>query len=409
MAFPTSQTLPAVSDVQNPHTCGETLEFLCRLADNGYEVQFNGNCDKDITMQNSAVKQRRGCLFVAGRVILALLAVLAVLIIAGMAYESTARARDLASVTPPGRLIDVGGHSLHLVCTGEAHPGQPTILLEAGAGGWSIHWYNFQQQVAEFARVCAYDRAGFGWSEPGPFPRDGAQIVAELHALLAAAGEEEPFMLVGASRGGQYARLYAATYPAEVVALVLVDGEPEDFRARSTLAQQAASQNRVVFPVLAAVSRVGIFRLMGGDPASAPEVPCIPFLVKRLPADQHAAYVAVEGQPACFAALLGEERASDAREEQVRAQRDLGDLPLFVLTHGIAGSAVGGGSPEAVAEAEMVWQELQAEQAGLSTQSLLIQATGSGHNIADDEPELVLDTIRGLLYGLLSSQLYGQE
>lgn len=348
-------------------------------------------------MSQSTSTCRRGCLVLAGRIVVGLVVVLALAAVAGTIYESTARARELAAVAPPGKLLDVGGHRLHIVCAGDAQPGQPTVLLEAGAGGWSIHWHGFQQQVAEFARVCAYDRAGFGWSEPGPAPRDGATVVAELHALLAAAGEAGPWVLVGASRGGQYARLYAATYPAEVAGLVLVDGEPEDFRARAMVAQQAAAQNRVVFPVLAALSRMGVFRLLGGDPAAAPEVPCIPFLVKRLPADQHAAYVAVEGQPACFAALLGEERASEAREEQVRARRDLGDLPLVVLARGRAGDVPG--APQAVAEAEAVWQELQAAQAGLSTQGRLVHATHSGHNIADDAPELVLEAIRSVFHG----------
>lgn len=341
--------------------------------------------------------RRRGCLLQAGRILLGLLVLIVILVAAGLLYESSARARDLAAVSPPGVLLDVGGHRLHLVCAGDTQPGRPTVILEAGAGGWSIHWHNFQQQVAEFARVCAYDRAGFGWSEPGPTPRDGAQIVAELHSLLAASGEAAPYVLVGASRGGQYARLYAATHPAEVVGLVLVDGEPEDLRARAALVQQAAGQNLTVFPIMAALSRVGVFRVMGGDPAAAPEVPCIPFLVKRLPPEQHAAYVAVEGQPACFAALLGEERATTAREAQVRGRRDLGDLPLVVLTHGIAGNVAGGASPDAAAEAEAIWQELQAETATLSTQGQLIHAAESGHNIADDQPDLVLDAIRSIL------------
>src|SRR5947207_6435185 len=125
---------------------------------------------------------------------------------------------DQPPYPPPGKLVDVGGWKLHLNCTGESRALQPTVILEAGAGDFSVEWSLVQPAVAKFARVCSYDRAGDGWSELGPHPRTMHQLVYELHTLLERAGVKPPFALVGHSYGGWIVRLYAATYPSEVVA-----------------------------------------------------------------------------------------------------------------------------------------------------------------------------------------------
>lgn len=108
---------------------------------------------------------------------------------------------------PPGRLVDVGGWRLHLNCTGKASTSQPTVVLEAGIGDFSVEWGLVQPGVANFARVCAYDRAGDGWSDLGPHPRTLRQIVYELHTLLDKAGERPPYVLVGHSYGAWLVRL----------------------------------------------------------------------------------------------------------------------------------------------------------------------------------------------------------
>jgi pimeloyl-ACP methyl ester carboxylesterase len=124
---------------------------------------------------------------------------------------------------PPGKLVDIGGWRLHLNCTGEARAAQPTVILEAGKGDFSAEWSLVQPGVAKFARVCSYDRAGDGWSELGPHPRTFHQIVYELHTLLDKAGMKPPLVLVGHSYGGWLVRLYASTYPSDVVGMVLVE------------------------------------------------------------------------------------------------------------------------------------------------------------------------------------------
>ena len=117
--------------------------------------------------------------------LLALAAVLGGLAAAGATYQALAGARDRRAFPAPGQLLDVGGHRLHLQCAGQ---GRPTVVLETGLGAWSSHWALVQPVVAGATRVCAYDRAGLGWSEPGPAPRGAGRIAGELRALLRQAG-----------------------------------------------------------------------------------------------------------------------------------------------------------------------------------------------------------------------------
>ena len=128
---------------------------------------------------------------------------------------------------PPGRLVNIGGRSLHIRCVGPA-TGGPTVILEAGAGDHSNRWTAVQDLLAPRVRSCAYDRAGLGWSEPGPTPRTLQQEVFELHALLEKAKVPGPFVLVGHSLGGLVARLYADRYSAAVMGVVLIDALHED-------------------------------------------------------------------------------------------------------------------------------------------------------------------------------------
>jgi pimeloyl-ACP methyl ester carboxylesterase len=126
-----------------------------------------------------------------------------------------------AAPQPPGRLVDVGGgFMMHIYCTGE---GSPTVVLDAGSNGGTMSWAKVQEQVSEHTGVCSYDRAGMSWSEPGPKPRTFMRIADELHALLQAAGEEGPYVLVGHSVGAHTVRFYVQQYPADVAGIVLVD------------------------------------------------------------------------------------------------------------------------------------------------------------------------------------------
>lgn len=157
----------------------------------------------------------------------ALVAVSVVLTGAGWTYETLARRGDGQRHPAPGRLIDVGGHRLHLNCTGAAGGG-PTVVFESGLDESSTTWATVQQGLTDTSatgrvRACGYDRAGYAWSEPGPGRRDAGRLAEELRTLLGAAGERGPFVLVGHSFGGQVVRLFADRWPAETAGLVLVD------------------------------------------------------------------------------------------------------------------------------------------------------------------------------------------
>ncbi len=148
--------------------------------------------------------------------------VLAVLALAavGGGYETVREAADARAHPAPGQLVDVGGHRLHLSCTGS---GSPTVVLEPGAGMTSSDLGSITPAVAGETRVCVYDRAGRGWSEPADTPQDGAQIATDLHTLLHRGQVPGPYVLAGHSFGGLYALSFAARYPEEVAGMVLVD------------------------------------------------------------------------------------------------------------------------------------------------------------------------------------------
>jgi len=133
------------------------------------------------------------------------------------------RAQELPP--PPGKLVDVGAHRLHVNCTGV---GSPTVILESGASSFAIDWALVQPAVARSNRVCSYDRAGYGWSEPAAYDMRGEDAVRSLHRALDVLGERPPYVLVGHSMGGRYVRLFALVYPSDVKAMVLVDAEHED-------------------------------------------------------------------------------------------------------------------------------------------------------------------------------------
>ena len=137
----------------------------------------------------------------------------------GGGYETVSGALD-EDFPMPGQLIDVGGHSLHLSCSGS---GSPTVILEPGAGGMSSVSAWITPAVARDTRVCVYDRAGRGWSEPADSPQDGAQIATDLHTLLERGHVPGPYVLAGHSFGGLYVLTFAARYPDEVAGMVLVD------------------------------------------------------------------------------------------------------------------------------------------------------------------------------------------
>jgi len=142
-------------------------------------------------------------------------------------FATYAQGAESDAPPPLGKLYEVGGHKMHLYEIGSGGSG-PAVLLEAGAGAFSIDWYLVQQEVAKFASVCSYDRAGHAWSELGPRPRTKKQAMHDLHRLLATAGIPGPYVMVGHSLGGSLVRVFATEYPNEVAGMVLVDAGIEN-------------------------------------------------------------------------------------------------------------------------------------------------------------------------------------
>src|SRR5215212_2882858 len=214
-----------------------------------------------------------------GMVLLGLIVVLLALSVLGAIYQAIATELAERAYPPPGEMVDVGGYSLHINCVGH---GSPTVVLDAGSGEMSAQRVRVQREVSGTTRVCAYDRAGMGWSEMGPEPRDAKQITSELHALLEGANIEDPYVLVGHSFGGMYMQTYAARYPEEVAGVALVDSsvESDQFSQRPEArdSYEPQKQSFAVVPLLVRLgvslpARLGIVRLLSKlDPAS-PELP----------------------------------------------------------------------------------------------------------------------------------------
>lgn len=270
-------------------------------------------------------------------------------------------------VPAPGLLVDLGGYRLHINCEGY---GSHTVILDAGLGDWSTHWTAVQNLLKDDVRVCSYDRAGYGWSDPGPRPRDSQRIVTELHALLEKAEINPPYLLVGHSFGGLNMRLFASTYAQEVSGLVLVEASHPD-----SLPYRRSEDGTT--PDLSPANQLMVTHYVEPEELTFPP----------------------EAQPAMHDSLLqtksmvtsrGEYRALGNSVQELRKAPPIGNLPLTVLSRGKRQwpkSADGDAR-------EKAWHDQQTELARLSSRSRYVTASKSGHYIQLDEPELVADAVR---------------
>src|SRR5215207_7116946 len=212
----------------------------------------------------------RGRLWVrTGRVLVVVGGLLIVVLLAGLVYQFVATRLAYRKYPAPGEMVTVSGHDMQLYCTGRAGGG-PTVVMDAGLGGGLLDWQTVQPKVATFARVCSYDRSGIGWSESGPNPRTSQRIVKELHSLLADAGEEGPYVLVGHSFGGANLQLYASEYPEEVAGMVLADSAL-DTRVLDKDLQKAVAGIQPSPLTIKAAAPLGIPRLLASGEDSLPK------------------------------------------------------------------------------------------------------------------------------------------
>lgn len=288
-------------------------------------------------------------------------------------------AQDNASPTypPPGRLIDIGGRQLHLDCSGQ---GAPTVVLVAGGNAFAIDWALVQPKAAATTRVCSYDRAGLGWSDPGPAEETVEETIDDLHRLLGSAGEKPPYILVGASIGGIFIRAYQHAFPNEVAALVFANSSHR-------VGMQVKGGGDLIWNLSEDQLR-SAFPLPASSKGPAPTHEGEPF--DRLPPDLQAIRLWLDLRlwKKWDPGTAGPEAVLSWRKEFLRefAEMAVGqnpplrDLPVIVLS-----------SDERPSDPN---RRLDRTDAGaaldlLSSNTLYITATGSGHEIHLYQPDLV--------------------
>jgi len=286
----------------------------------------------------------------------------------------------------PGQLYLVDGHHMRLDCSGS---GSPTLVLDAGLGNDGLIWSAVQPALSQTTRVCSYDRAGMGWSDPVPPPRDADHIADQLHGLLAAAGINGPIVLMGHSIAGIYIRAYAIRYPGQVAGLVFVDASTP-WQNRDPALQSEMHLNhppRLRIFLTQAMLVLGIPRWMGAcsssfhglDPARS-----------RLAAENRCHLI--------VASPVGEMENFDRSGIETVHTTSFGSIPVLVLSSDPA-RALAAHQPQAMVD---TWERMQGNLAHLSTRGRRIIAKGSGHYVQLDRPDLIekevplfIDQIRG--------------
>jgi pimeloyl-ACP methyl ester carboxylesterase len=289
--------------------------------------------------------------------------------------------------TAPGKLVDLGGHQLHMHCSGS---GSPVVVVENGLGDFSFDWSLVQAQVSRYTRICTYDRAGYAWSEPGPKPRTFAQLNLELHDALQKLGERGPFVLVGHSYGGPVMINFASTYPKDTAGLVLMDSAHEGMRVgvggKQTIRLGENAQVREIPRPREEMTAADKFTPPANDPPAAMKLDA---LYRKLPAADQRLQLWAQSLPAMEDAENSQREWSEVYFAQWLAKpRDgaLGALPLLVLSREDGGFKEDLDVPATQMEQER--KEGQARLARLSTNSAQMTVP-CGHNMDLEAPGFV--------------------
>lgn len=283
------------------------------------------------------------------------------------------------SPAPPGRLVDLGGYRLHLLCTGTARVEAPTVVLSIGGGGFAVDWSLVQKPLTDSARVCSYDRPGFGWSDAGPTPRTFTQEAYELRAALEQAGERAPFILVGQSLGAFVVRRFAEAYFADVGGVVLVEPGNENgylgYYGQWVIPRTLASARPV--------PRVRSF-------AESPPVPA-------QGADRSSCLTGGDRSVRlfrCFAPhddFFAEEMAA-FYSAWARTPHPLGSVPLVVITGTKPRTP-----PPGLTEVQLRSDSMRLDLSRLSSRSRAVSDSMSGHHVERDNPGLIVEVVRTMM------------
>lgn len=290
---------------------------------------------------------------------------------------------------PPGQLVDVGQYRLHLYIAGEA---SPTIVLDHSLGG--VEGYFLIEELSELARVCIYDRAGYGWSDHSPYPRSSHQIVKELDTLLVQAGIEPPYILVGNSFGSYNVRLYAHLFPQKVVGIVLTDALHETGMLKMSFLLRALKLFFISGFVISILgSMLGIIRLL--------KIVGVFELLK--PELRHFSQDSLNWVKRSFCrskhwiTMSREMMNLDKSARQVSIAKDFGTLPIVSI------KASSFFKPSfwtifiPLKGANQLREKMHVELCKLSTDCLQVEASKSGHFVWVDQPNVIVDAVKTIL------------
>jgi pimeloyl-ACP methyl ester carboxylesterase len=317
-------------------------------------------------------------------------------------HFSIAAFANTSAPPPPGKLVDLGGHQLHVHCSGS---GSPTVVVEAGLGDFSFDWALVQTDVSRYTRICTYDRAGYAWSDPGPKPRSFAQINLELHDALQKLGEKGPYLLVGHSYGGPVVINYAHDYPQETVGMVLVDSAHAGMRVgiggKQTIRLGEGAKVHDVPPPHEQMTVSDKFNPPANDPPPSTNLEPI---YKSLPATDQKLHLWAQGLPALEDAENSQREWSEVYYAKWLAKSpegSLGTIPLIVLTRKDGGFTEDLDVPAAQLEQER--KDGQAQLARLSNNSTQV-VLPCGHNMDLEAPAVVSYSIHRVVNAVRKHQ-----
>ncbi|MEM6254588.1 MAG: alpha/beta hydrolase [Cyanobacteria bacterium P01_D01_bin.156] len=293
---------------------------------------------------------------------------------------------------PPGEIYDIGDCKLHLYRRGHAQPNQPTVILDHSLGG--VEGYLLIDDIAEFADVCIYDRAGYGWSSNSPNPRNSGEMVQELEALLRQANIPPPYVLVGNSLGSYTMRLYTATYPEQVAGLILTDGLHEDGMGRLPASLQlmkfvftAGFLMSVVGSALGIIrilQQLGLFQVLSPNLRQYSQAQLAPVLRSFV-------------QPKHWFTMAREMFSLNASNEQLSDVGSLGSLPIINIKANHFFTPAPLLKPLPLDTADNTWTRMHYELMRISTQSLSLPTQKSSHFVWVDEPEVIVEATYRML------------
>jgi pimeloyl-ACP methyl ester carboxylesterase len=339
--------------------------------------------------QNTRPRRGRRILRRIGLGILGIIGVMIACAVFGMVYEAIMSAGDAQRYPAPGQLVDVGGYQLELNCIGE---GSPTVILTYGFADNLLTWNAVQKQIAAQGRVrvCAWDRAGLGWSEalPQQSARTPSDVAAELHTLLAKADIPGPYVMVGHSLGGMYTRMYAIKYPEDVVGIALLDSSHESANSdRPPKSAAELAETPSANPLYATLVRLSILRVFGQSLLTGLQPAAV-----YLSDDVKPTYLGLTGRLKALQAWANEEAGMTQDDPILEANTSLGDKPLALLvsTQGI--------------KSNDRWQKAQEMMATYSSNSRLQIVPDSEHMLQWQYPEAVTATVVDVIESVRTGQ-----